>query len=329
MVLDIKSISHQIENAQELLKRVKQEVNKIIIGQETLIDYLLIGMLSNGHLIIEGVPGIAKTLAANTLARTLHCDFKRIQFTPDLLPADLTGTPIYRAKEGVFEVKKGPIFTHILLADEINRAPSKVQSALLEVMQERQVTIGGETFPAPDPFLVLATQNPIEQEGTYPLAEAQTDRFMMKIKISYPSREEEKLILHRISNALPLPPIHPVLEIETLLNLRQLVEAIYLDEKVVEYLLDIVQATRNPDLFKAPVKGLLEYGASPRATLALKQGAKARALLSGRYFVTPQDIKDMALPILRHRLRLSYEAEAENLTTDDIIHQILDALPVP
>ncbi len=329
MPTDAHSVPQQIQNAQVLLKRVRQEIGKIVVGQEHLINSLLIGVLSDGHLLLEGVPGIAKTLAANTLARTIQCDFKRIQFTPDLLPADLIGTPVYNPKNGTFEVKKGPVFTNILLADEINRAPAKVQSALLEVMQEKQVTIGGETFPAPRPFLVLATQNPIEQEGTYPLAEAQTDRFMMKVKIGYPSREDEKLILQRIGTFGPLPTIQPVLEISALMDLRQLTDTIYLDDRVIDYLLNIVQATRDPKLFQIPIEGLLEYGASPRATLALKQASKAHALLAGRYFVTPQDLKDIAHPILRHRLRLSYEAEAKNLTTDDIITRILDTLPVP
>lgn len=329
MPIEAKSIPNQIVKAQEILKLVKQEINKLVVGQENLINCLLIGLLSDGHLLLEGVPGIAKTLAANTLARTVHCDFKRIQFTPDLLPADLIGTPVYNPKEGTFEVKKGPIFTNILLADEINRAPSKVQSALLEVMQEKQVTISGETFQAPRPFLVLATQNPIEQEGTYPLAEAQTDRFMMKVKISYPTRDDEKIILEKIGTFAPLPTINPVLEPKTLMELRDLVDAIYLDDRVIDYLLNIVQATRDPKAYKIPIEGLLEYGASPRATLALKQASKASALLAGRYFVNPQDIKDIAHPILRHRLRLSYEAEAENLTTDDIISRILDTLPAP
>lgn len=329
MPIDAKSIQQQIQKAQEALKLVSQEISKVIVGQEHLIESLLIGILSDGHLLLEGVPGIAKTLAANTLARTIHCEFKRIQFTPDLLPADLTGTPIYNPKEGSFNVKKGPVFTNILLADEINRAPAKVQSALLEIMQEKQVTIGGETFPAPRPFLVLATQNPIEQEGTYPLAEAQTDRFMMKVKIGYPSREEEKIILQRMGTLGPLPTVNPVLEINTLMDLRQLVDAIYLDDRVIDYLLNIVLATREPKLFQIPIEGLLEYGASPRATLALKQASKAHALLAGRYFVTPQDLKDIAHAVLRHRLRLSYEAEAENLTTDDVITRILESLPVP
>ncbi len=329
MATDARSIPQEFINAQELLKRVKLEINKIIVGQFHLIDSLLIGVLSDGHLLLEGVPGIAKTLAANTLARTIQCDFKRIQFTPDLLPADLVGTPIYNPKEGTFEVKKGPVFTNFLLADEINRAPSKVQSALLEIMQEKQATIGGETFPAPLPFLVLATQNPIEQEGTYPLAEAQTDRFMMKVKIGYPTREEEKIILQLMGNLGPLPQINPILETKNLLELKQLADSIYLDDRVVDYLLNIVLATRDPKKYKVPIEGLLEYGASPRATLSLKKASKARALLAGRYFVTPQDLKDVAPSILRHRLRLSYEAEAENLTTDDIIQRILDTLPVP
>lgn len=329
MPTETKSIPQEIQKGQELLKQVQREIGQVVVGQTQLIESLLIGVLADGHLLLEGVPGVAKTLAANTLAHVIQCEFKRIQFTPDLLPADLTGTPIYNPKEGTFEVKKGPVFTNILLADEINRAPAKVQSALLEIMQEKQVTIGGVTFPAPRPFLVLATQNPIEQEGTYPLAEAQTDRFMMKIKIDYPSREDEKIILQRMGTMGPLPTVRPVLDITALLSLRQLVDSIYLDDKVIDYLLNIVTATRQPKLFQIPIEGLLEYGASPRATLALKQASKARALLAGRYFVTPQDVKDVAHSILRHRLRLSYEAEAENLTTDHIIDKILAALPVP
>lgn len=329
MTTDAKTIPQEIQNAQEVVKKVKGEIQKVIVGQVHLIDCLLIGLLADGHLLLEGVPGIAKTLAANTLAKSVHCDFKRIQFTPDLLPADLTGTLIYNPKEGTFEVKKGPVFTNFLLADEINRAPAKVQSALLEIMQEKQVTIGGVTYAAPKPFLVVATQNPIEQEGTYPLSEAQTDRFMMKVKIGYPSREDEKIVLERMGTLGPVPVANPVLEINDLLELRRLTDTIYLDEKVVDYLLNIVLATREPKLFNVPVEGMLEYGASPRATLAFKQASKAKALLSGRYFVTPQDLKDIALPILRHRLRLTYEAEAQNQTTDDIINKILDTIPIP
>lgn len=326
---DPKSIPDQIKKAQEQLERVKTEIGKVVVGQENLVDSLLIGVLADGHLLLEGVPGIAKTLAANTLAHTINGEFKRIQFTPDLLPADLTGTPIYNPKEGTFEIKKGPVFTNILLADEINRAPAKVQSALLEIMQEKQVTIGGITYPAPLPFLVIATQNPVEQEGTYPLAEAQTDRFMMKVKITYPSRADEKIILERMGTMGPLPQAARTLELSALSDLRKLVDTIYLDDRVIDYLLNIIQATRQPKQFQIPIEGLLEFGASPRAALALKQGSKARALLAGRYFVTPQDIKDIAHSVLRHRLRLSYEAEAENLTTDDIITRILDTLPVP
>jgi MoxR-like ATPase len=327
--MSIDSAPDQIKKAWELIHKVKQEISKVIVGQEQLIDSLLIGLLANGHLLIEGVPGIAKTLAAHTLAQAVHCEFKRIQFTPDLLPADIIGTQVYHASESAFEVKKGPVFTNILLADEINRAPAKVQSALLEVMQERQVTIGGTTFKAPSPFIVLATQNPIELEGTYPLAEAQTDRFLMKILLTYPSRDEEKLILSRMGTMRKIPEASPVLEVEQLFHLQRLVDEIYLDERIIDYLLNIVEATRLPHKFAIPIDGLLEYGASPRATLALKQAAKAKALLSGRYFVIPQDLKDVAFPILRHRLRLSYEAEAENLKTDDLIGRILDLLAVP
>ncbi len=324
------SIPAQINEAQEKIDRIKGEMGKVVIGQAHLINCLLIGVFADGHLLLEGVPGLAKTLAATTLAKIIHCEFKRVQFTPDLLPSDLIGTPIYNPKEGTFSIKKGPIFTNILLADEINRAPAKVQSALLEVMQEKQVTIGGETFGAPRPFLVLATQNPIEQEGTYPLSEAQTDRFMMKVTLTYPTREEEKEILSRMGTLGPLPQVNPLLEIDDILYFRRLVNDIYIDEKVSDYLLNIVQATRKPLQFHLDqLEGLLEYGASPRATLALKQAAKAYALLCGRYFVTPQDIKDVCHDVLRHRLRLSYEAEAKSLSTDDIITRILEALPVP
>lgn len=322
------AVSEPIAQARVALERVKQEVAKVIVGQKEMVDALLIALLADGHLLLEGVPGIAKTLAANTLARTVKAAFKRIQFTPDLLPADLTGTPIYNPKEGTFDVKKGPVFTNFLLADEINRAPAKVQSALLEIMQEKQVTLGGETYPAPRPFLVIATQNPIEQEGTYPLAEAQADRFMMKIKIGYPSREEEKEIMQRMGSGNPPAVVNPVLDIDALLALRKLSHAIRMSDEVANYLVDLIQSTREPKRFSIPIEGLLEYGASPRATIALKSCAEAHALCAGRDYVTPLDIKEMAYPVLRHRLRLSYEAEAENLTTDDIIHKILDTLPL-
>lgn len=330
MVKDTDLVPIQVQQAQEKIEQIRQEMGKAVFGQSHLIDCLLIGLFADGHLLLEGVPGLAKTLAATTLARIINCDFKRVQFTPDLLPADLIGTPIYNPKEGTFSIKKGPIFTNLLLADEINRAPAKVQSALLEVMQEKQVTIGGETFPAPIPFLVLATQNPIEQEGTYPLSEAQTDRFMMKVLLTYPSREVEKEILLRLGTLSSKPPITPLLEIEEILSFRKLVNSIYMDEEVADYLLNIVLATRQPRQFHLDhLEGLLEYGASPRATLALKQAAKAQALLAGRYFVTPQDVKDICQDVLRHRLRLSYEAEAEDLSTDEILNRILEGIPVP
>lgn len=329
MPSEVRLATVEIKEAEAKINDVKKEMAKIIVGQSHLIDCMLIGVFADGHLLLEGVPGIAKTLAANTLARIIDCEFKRIQFTPDLLPADLIGTPIYNPKDGSFSVKKGPIFTQILLADEINRAPAKVQSALLESMQEKQVTIGGETFQISRPFLVLATQNPIEQEGTYPLSEAQTDRFMMKVKIAYPSREEEKEIMDRMGTMGPLPQTSAVLKVEDILYIRQLVDSIYMDEKIINFILDIVGATRNPESFRLELDGLLEYGASPRAALALKQASKAHALINGRYFVTPLDVKAICHEVLRHRLRLSYEAEAENLTTDDIIDRILEKLPVP
>lgn len=319
----------QILEAKKLIEEIKASMHQIIVGQHDLIKNLLNGLLANGHILLEGLPGVAKTLAVNTLAKILDLDFKRIQFTPDLLPGDLIGTPVYNSKEGQFEIKKGPIFTNILLADEINRAPAKVQSALLEIMQEKQVTISGTTFPAPTPFVVLATQNPVEQEGTYPLSEAQTDRFMMKIKIDYPSREEEKIILERMGRLQAPPMPSSLINVQKLLELRELADAIYIDEKVEEYILDLVHATRTPDHFQIPIKNYLEYGASPRATIALKQAAKAEALQAGRYFTTPQDVASIAKPVLRHRLRLSYEGEADNLSTDHIVDRILQTLPSP
>ncbi|MBA2368585.1 MAG: MoxR family ATPase [Candidatus Protochlamydia sp.] len=324
------TIQMMIDEAKIKIDQIKQEMGKVIIGQTHLIRCLLISVFADGHILIEGVPGLAKTLAATTLAKVIECNFKRVQFTPDLLPADLIGTPIYNPNEGTFTTKKGPIFTNILLADEINRAPAKVQSALLEVMQEKQVTIGVETFQAPRPFLVLATQNPIEQEGTYPLSEAQTDRFMMKTILTYPSKEEEREILNRMGTLSPLPAVNAILSLEEIQSFRELVNAIYIDDKIADYILNIVAATRDPGQFGLDRLGdWLEYGASPRATLALKQGAKAQALLSGRYFVNPQDVKSICHDILRHRLRLTYEGEAENLSTDAIITQILEGIPVP
>lgn len=329
MPSDPQTFPDRVKQSQKKFNDVKLEIGKIIVGQTELINRLLIGLLAGGHLLLEGVPGVAKTLAANTFAQILACEFKRIQFTPDLLPADIIGTSIYNPKDGSFSVKKGPIFTNVLLADEINRAPAKVQSALLEAMQERQVTISGETFKSPQPFFVLATQNPIELEGTYPLSEAQTDRFMMKVRINYPSREEEKEILHRMGSfLLPAAP-RQMLSIDEIISARELVDEVYVDDKVTEYLLNIIIATRVPKEFGVPIEGLLEYGASPRAGIALKNAAKAEAFLAGRSFVTPQDIKNLTPAVLRHRLRLSYEAQAESLTADDIVQKILSTLPVP
>jgi MoxR-like ATPase len=302
---------------------------KVIVGQTEMVDSLFIALLADGHLLLEGLPGLAKTLAINTLAKVVQCDFKRIQFTPDLLPADLIGTSIYNPKEGTFSISKGPIFTQILLADEINRAPAKVQSALLEVMQERQVTIAGTTFSVGKPYLVLATQNPIEQEGTYTLPEAQTDRFMMKVKIRYPSLKEEKEILQRMGTLGKLPIPQAVLNSQDILDARQIVNSIYIDDKVIDYILSIIFATRNPEEFKVDIKGLLLFGASPRATIALKLAAKAHAFLEGRVFVTPYDIKMVGFDVLRHRLRRTYEAEAEGISPDQIIDKIFESIPVP
>ncbi len=309
--------------------RVKEEIGKVIVGQANLVDRMLIALLADGHLLVEGVPGLAKTLAVNTLAKAISCDFKRIQFTPDLLPADLIGTSIYNPKEGTFSVKKGPIFTNILLADEINRSPAKVQSALLEVMQERQVTIQGETFQTGRPFLVMATQNPIEHEGTYPLPEAQTDRFMMKVKLDYPSESEEKEIIDRMGKLSNLPVSKAVITGNDILEARKIVDQVYLDDKVEDYLLNVVFSTRDPKKFKVPIDGLLQYGASPRASLALKLCAKAYAYLSGRSYVIPHDIKSIGKDVLRHRLRRSYEAEAEDISPDQIIDRIFDTIKVP
>lgn len=320
----------QVEQGSALLHLLEQEMSRVIVGQKELIRSLILGVLTGGHLLLEGVPGIAKTLAVNTLAAAIECDFKRVQFTPDLLPADLMGTEIYRPQQGHFEVKKGPIFTNLLLADEINRAPAKVQAALLEIMQEKQVTIGGVTYAAPDPFLVVATQNPIEQEGTYPLAEAQTDRFMMKVVLHYPSLEEEKEILQRMGGAeSTFPKAKKVVSVPQLHALQALAEKVYLDPKVSHYLLDLVHATRDPRRYGLSFEKFVEFGASPRATLALLRASKGSALLMGRGFVVPQDLQDLAPSVLRHRIRLSYEGEAEGWTSDRVVSEILSAIPVP
>lgn len=326
MQSEVEQVKNEVEAAVGPFKKTQDEISKVIVGQKDMIEKLMIGLLADGHILLEGLPGLAKTLAVSTLANAVSLDFKRIQFTPDLLPADLIGTSIYNPKDGTFSVNKGPIFTQVLLADEINRAPAKVQSALLEVMQERQVTISGETFKASSPYLVLATQNPIEQEGTYPLPEAQTDRFMMKIKIDYPSQEEEKEILARMSSLEKKPKATPVISAEAILAARKVVDKIYIDPKVIDYILEIVDITRNPP---PDLKGLILYGASPRASLAFVQASKALAFLSERSFVTPNDVKSLAKDILRHRIKLSYEAEAEDLTADDIIQKLLDKIKVP
>lgn len=322
-------LNQALKQANEKLVLAKAEMAKVIVGQEEMVQSLFIALLSDGHILIEGLPGLAKTLAVTTLAQVIQCEYKRIQFTPDLLPADLIGTSIYNPKDGSFSINKGPIFTQLLLADEINRAPAKVQSALLEVMQERQVTISGQTFKTGSPYLVLATQNPIEQEGTYPLPEAQTDRFMLKVKLGYPSREEEKEIMARMATLGEKPKAHPVLTAQDILSARELVNQIYIDEKVINYILSIIFATRDPKQYQVPIEGLLLFGASPRATLALAMTAKAHAFLNGRTFVTPHDVKTLAFEVLRHRLRRSYEAEAEDISPDAIIQKILDTIPVP
>lgn len=310
-------------------KRAEEEMAKVIVGQKELLKSLQIALLSDGHILLEGLPGLAKTLAVTTLAQVLSCDFKRIQFTPDLLPADLIGTSVYNPKEGTFSIKQGPIFTNILLADEINRAPAKVQAALLEVMQERQVTIAGTTLKTKSPYFVLGTQNPVEHEGTYPLPEAQIDRFMLKVKISYPSQKEEGEILARMATLGPKPTVQPQLSPEDILQARAVVSQIYLDPKIIQYILDLVFATREPERFKLDIKNLIAYGASPRATIFLAIASKAHALLSGRDFVTPFDVKSIAFDVLRHRIKPTYEAEAEEITSEDILRRILDSLNVP
>lgn len=329
MAQDVSALTAKVKEAGSKFRAAKEEIAKVIVGQNGMVDRLLLALLADGHILLEGLPGLAKTLAATTLAKVTQCEYKRVQFTPDLLPADLIGTQIYNPRDGSFNINKGPIFTQILLADEINRAPAKVQSALLEVMQERQVTLSGQTLSVGKPYLVLATQNPIEQEGTYPLPEAQTDRFMMKVKIDYPTWDEENTILKRMGTLGPTPEVTPILSSEEILAARMVVNEIYIDDKIIDYILDIVFATRDPTKYKIPIDGLLQYGASPRASLALKICSKAHAFLSGRGYVTPNDIKQIVHDILRHRLRRTYEAEAEDITPDDIIDRILDVIPVP
>jgi MoxR-like ATPase len=321
-------LKQQIEQTHPNVNSIKNEIEKILVGQHELIDGLLIGLFTKGHILIEGVPGLAKTSAVKALADTVQAEFKRIQFTPDLLPADLIGTEVYRPKTGDFAIKKGPVFHNIILADEINRAPSKVQSALLEAMQERQVTIGENTFQLPDPFLVLATQNPIEQEGTYPLPEAQVDRFMLKLLIDYPDKTEEKEIMKRVGFEAP-NTVNQVLDPAKIDAIGAVINAVYMDEKLKDYIVDIVFATRNPRDYHIDISDYIQYGASPRATIFLSLAARAHAFLQARAYVTPQDVKTIAPQVLRHRIILSYEAEAEDITPDQIISQVFDSVEVP
>lgn len=329
MAVDVKKVTEEVQEEAPLIARVREEIHKVIVGQDELVDRLLMALLCNQHVLIEGVPGLAKTLTVNTLARMIHATFKRIQFTPDLLPADVIGTLIYNPKSGEFTIRKGPIFAHIILADEINRAPAKVQSALLEAMQERQVTIGDETFPLDDPFLVLATQNPIEQEGTYPLPEAQVDRFMLKLRVDYPTREQEQKILKRMARSTSEVEVSAVLQPADILRLRDIADGVYLDEKLEEYIVNLVDATRNPGVYGLQTGPLVRYGASPRASIFLAMASRAHAMIQARGYVTPQDVKSIAKDILRHRVILTYEAEAEEKTSDDIIDEILAAVDVP
>ncbi len=328
MSASVEAIRKDVEAQAPFIGRLRAEVSRIVVGQQYMIDRLLAAILANGHVLIEGVPGLAKTTAVKTLARAMDLEFNRIQFTPDLLPADLIGTLIYHPKDGHFTTRKGPIFGNIILADEINRAPAKVQSALLEAMQERQVTIGDGTYLLDEPFMVLATQNPIEHEGTYPLPEAQVDRFMFKLKVNYPTRAEEREIMDRV-DLLHEARVRPAATREEILRAREITNQIYVDEKAKNYIVDIVQATRHPDAYGLKMGHLIEYGASPRATLYLQQAARALAFLQGEGNVFPNDIKQVALDVLRHRIILTYEAEAENLTSEDVIRRILDTVPVP
>jgi MoxR-like ATPase len=323
------AINEQVKRESEFVRTLIGEIGKVIVGQKYLIERLVIGLLADGHVLLEGVPGLAKTLSVKTLSAAIQTSFHRIQFTPDLLPADVIGTLIYNPKDGEFRIKKGPVFANLILADEINRAPAKVQSALLEAMQERQVTIGDQTFKLPAPFLVLATQNPIEQEGTYPLPEAQVDRFMLKLSIQYPSKEEERQIMDRMAETGKQIVTQPVVTPDQILKARKVVDAVYMDEKIKNYIVDLVHATRKPAEYKIDVARLIQYGASPRATIYLAVAAKAYAFLQGRGYVTPQDVKTIGMDVLRHRVIVSYEAEAEEMTSEDVIKRIFDEVPVP
>jgi len=328
-ISSVREMNQRVETEARFLQDLLNEINTVMVGQEALVQRLLIALLADGHILLEGVPGLAKTLLVKTAAQAIQADFSRIQFTPDLLPADLVGTQIYNPKNGDFSVHQGPLFANLILADEINRAPAKVQSALLEAMQERQITIGDVTYKMDDLFLVLATQNPIEQEGTYPLPEAQVDRFMLKVRVDYPTRAEERLIIERMTGA-PLPPARPVISPEAILRARETVRQVYVDDKIKEYVLDLVLATRNPGANGlSDLNNLIEFGASPRASISLIVAARAHAFLNGRGFVTPEDIKQMAPDVLRHRIITTYEAEAENISSDHIVQRILNYTNVP
>ncbi len=325
----ITAINEEVQRTAAFVQPLFNEINKVIVGQKYLADRLVVGLLANGHVLLEGVPGLAKTLSVKTLAACLDVKFSRLQFTPDMLPADVIGTQIYNPQSGDFSTRKGPVFANLVLADEINRAPAKVQSALLEAMQEHQVTIGEQTFKLEDPFLVLATQNPIEQEGTYPLPEAQVDRFMLKLKIGYPTREEERQILDLMAKTSNLPTASHVTDVKDIMAARLVINEIYIDDKVKDYIVDLVCATRDPDHYEIRVRDFIQLGASPRATISLTLAAKAYAFLRGRGYVTPQDVKSIAMDVLRHRVAVTYEAEAEDKTSETVIQKILDELPVP
>ena len=326
----LSKINDRISKESKFIEPLRKSIDEVIVGQDELINKILIGLLANGHLLLEGVPGLAKTLTVNTLSQAIDTGFQRIQFTPDMLPADLLGTLIFNQKTGAFETRKGPIFSNIILADEINRAPSKVQSALLEAMQERQVTIGEGTFKLDPPFLVLATQNPIEQEGTYPLPEAQVDRFMMKLKVDYPKKNEERKILRQAARTDQADPVKPAVKAKQILDAQKTINDIYVDEKVEDYILNLVFATRNPDEYGlGDLSQLIEYGASPRATINLILASRARAFLEHRGYITPEDIRYIGADVLRHRVILTYEAEAEELTSEDIIQRLFDSIEIP
>ncbi|MFN2438953.1 MAG: AAA family ATPase [Chitinophagaceae bacterium] len=326
----IRQLNDKVSSSGRFIETLRKEVGKVIVGQTYMLDRLLIGLLSSGHVLLEGVPGLAKTLAIKTLSQATHAHFSRIQFTPDLLPADVIGTMIYNQQRADFVVRKGPIFANFILADEINRAPAKVQSALLEAMQERQVTIGDTTYKLEEPFLVLATQNPLEQEGTYPLPEAQVDRFLMKVIVDYPSRKEEQMIIRQNVQGIAGPVISPVVSMHEILNARQMVRDIYLDEKVEQYILDIVFATRNPEDYKLEgLQPVISYGSSPRGSINLGIAAKAQAFLNGRGYVIPDDVQSICYDVLRHRIGLTYEAEAENISAENVLEQILGKIKLP